>query len=110
MYQKKAFTSNVQVVMVSDPSVLPRGKPRKMLEHDERYSFGGRCRVVKLKIQCCDASSIVGFTLLEADQGGKLHPSENQAPNGVYVIVDARRKNGPIYIHPILVSNTYVDL
>ena len=46
-----------------------------------------------------------GFTLLEADQSGKLAQSANQTPNGEYIITDARRKNGPIYIHPISVSN-----
>lgn len=48
--------------------------------------------------------TIVGFTLLEADQGEKLHPSKNQEPNGEYMIVDARRRCGPIYLRPTLVS------
>ena len=40
-------------------------------------------------------NNLVGFTLLEADQSGGLHPSQNQEPDGEYIIVDGRRKSGP---------------
>ena len=113
--KKKAFKSkpsNVIVILVSDPSVVPRGKSRKKLEHDERVKkIEFRREMLSFEVKNLvlrgfkHIENLVGFTLLEADQGGKLHPSGNQAPNGEYIIVDARRKNGPIYIHPTLVSN-----
>lgn len=67
-----------------------------------------RCPFMKYRINCLQGFShlqnLVGFTLLEAGQGGKLHPSKNQEPDGEYMIVDARRKSGPIYLHPTLVG------
>ena len=112
--KKKAFKSkpsNVQVIMVYDKSTIPRGKPRKMLESQ------GKVQKIELRREMCSRevnncvlrsfkhiNDLIGFTLLEADQSGKLQPSQNQEPDGEYMIVDARRKSGPIYIYPILVS------
>lgn len=113
--KKKAFRSKpskVQIVMVFDPSNgVPKGKSRKMLEDQERIQKVELRREMSFhEVQNCvlrgfsHLQNLVGFTLLEAGQVGKLHPSKNQEPDGEYMIVDARRKSGPIYLHPTLVG------
>ena len=116
--RKKAFKtkpSNIQLVMVLDPSSgVPKGKSRKILEKQERVrKVEFRREMSFYEVQNCifqgfsHLQNLVGFTFLEADQGGKLHPSKNQEPDGEYMIVDARRRCGPIYLHPNLVSKCF---
>ena len=112
--KKKAFKSkpsNVEVIMVCDKSTIPRGKARKMLDDQgkvQKIEF--RREMSNREVTNCvlrnfdHVHNLIGFTLLETDRGGKLHPSQNEKPDGEYIIVDGRRKSGPIYIYPILVS------
>lgn len=112
--KKRAFKSkpsNVQVIMVHDKSNIPRGKVRRMLEGKGRVQkIEFRREMSSREVTNCvlqnfkHVNGLIGFALLEADQSGRLYPSENKEPDGEYVIVDGRRKSGPIYIYPILVS------
>ena len=107
--KKKAFKSkpsNVTVIIVNDKSTIPRGKARKMLDGqgkvqkiEFRREMSNR-EVTNSVLRNFSINNLVGFTLL---QSGGLHPSQNQEPDGEYIIVDGRRKSGPIYIYPILV-------
>ena len=113
--KRKAFKSkpsNIQVIMVCNQSVIPRGKLRKHLEKEGkvqkiefRRELSSREVVNSVLRSFKHVNDLIGFNLLEADQGGRLHPSQNREPDGEYLIVDARRKSGPIYIYPTLVRN-----
>ena len=84
--------------MVSNPSIVPRGKSRKVLDHNERVKkieFRREMSSLEVKNSILRGfkhlEDLSGFTLLEADQSGKLTQSANQTPNGEYIITDARR-------------------
>lgn len=98
--------SQVQVLMLEDPDRgIPRGKFRKEITANERIkklefrrnmSSSEVKNVVLRGFQ--HLPSLVGFTLLEADHHGRLHVSENQNPDGQYIIESARRRHGPVYL------------
>lgn len=117
--KKKAFNSkpsNVQVIMVQDKSIIPRGKVKRSLEDQRKVQKIEFRREMSIReVTNCvvrhlkHVNDLFRFNLLEADQSGRLHPSENQEPDGEYIIVNGRRKSGPIYIYPVLVCFLFKD-
>ena len=107
--KKKAFRmkpSKVQLIMVNNPDQgIPRGKSRRELVAEERIKkIDFRRNMSSLEVKNIIVQgfkhlpAFTGFTLLEADQQGKLHSSGNQQPDGEYIIESARRRSGPVYL------------
>lgn len=93
--KKKAFRSKVQVLFVDELDCsIPCGKYRKELAaSDKKLEFVQNMLSLGVKSTMLEGfkhlPGFTNFTLLEADQSGKLNVSNTQEPDGQYIIESA---------------------